>query len=184
MRKLSLKDVLLNSLCLVVVIFIMVVAFLYRKTIEQYAATGYLGVFIACFASTSTVFLPAPGILVVLQYSQLLNPAFVILLGGLGTSLGEVFGYMLGRSGNNLIRLSPDQKQFQKFRQHPYFAIFIFSLIPLPIFDIIGICAGIEKVDPKRFWLSCIPGKTIKLALFYFVFSALKEYFPSIITQL
>ena len=128
----------------------------------------------ACVASTATILLPAPGILVVLQYAQLLNPLIVVLIGGLGTSFGELLGYLLGRKGNDILVIDSNNRILRLFNRNPAIGVFIFSFLPLPLFDIVGICAGVSRMNPIKFWLTCLAGKTLKmgayvLAFIYFV---------------
>jgi len=162
----SLKRNVQSFISIVIVLTVITMAFLYKDRIEKYAMTGYFGVFIACIAATSTILLPAPGILVVIQYARYLNPAIVVLLGGTGTALGEMIGYILGRSGSEIAKIDTSRKIFIWFARHPNLLVFLFSIIPLPIFDFVGICAGMVKMHPIKFLLYCALGKTIKMALF------------------
>lgn len=142
------RQIMQSVCCLSIVVLVMAAAFFYKEEIEGLAATGYLGVFIACFAATSTILLPAPGILVVIQYAQILNPLLVVLIGSVGTALGEMSGYVLGRSGNAIIQVDTTGKNFFLFRKHPKTMVFLFSLIPFPVFDVVGIGAGMTKMNP------------------------------------
>ena len=158
------KKLILSVIGLAVVLIVMVCAFVFKQQIEQYAMTGYIGVLIACFAATATILLPAPGILVVIQYAQFLNPIIVVSLGAIGKSLGEMIGYLLGYSGNQIANINTEKKFFIWLNKKPLVAVFLFSLIPLPIFDVIGVCAGISKIHPVKFWIACFLGKLIKIA--------------------
>ncbi len=166
MKRLSLLEKVLNILGLIVVCVVIFSAFFYKQQIEKYAMGGYLGVLISCFASTATVLLPAPGILVVIQYAQLLNPVLVVVLGGIGTASGELIGYILGRAGKNITNFNTDNKILRFFEKHPYVAVFIFSVLPLPLFDIIGIVSGMTKVNVCKFWLVCLMGKIVKMSIY------------------
>lgn len=156
-----------------VVIVVILAAFCFRKQIEQFAAGGYAGVFVACFASTATILLPAPGILVVLQYAQFLNPILVICIGGLGTSLGEMLGYLLGRTGKEIVNLNTDNKALNLFKKYPYITVLVFSVIPLPFFDVVGVASGMTKLNVLKFWSICFIGKVIKMAVYVFLFERL-----------
>ena len=175
------RKIIQSLCCLTVVVLVMAAAFFFKEKIERLAATGYLGVFIACFAATSRILLPAPGILVVIQYAQLLNPLLVVLVGGVGTALGEMGGYVLGRSGNDIVRVDTTSKVFLFFKKHPKTMVFLFSLIPFPVFDVVGIGAGMTKMSPISFWLSCLLGKTIKMGIFVLLFSYAADYVHDII---
>ena len=142
---------------------------------------SYLGVFVACVASTATILLPAPGILVVIRYAQIFNPVLVILLGGIGTAIGELIGYVFGWSGNEMLRIDSKGKIFSWFSSHPNLMVFLFSVIPLPVFDIVGISAGATKMNPFRFLGLCIVGKTIKMAVFVLLAKYILDLFPSLL---
>lgn len=177
MRKDEIVKKLIGVLGLLVVLIAIGGAFVFRSRIEKFAMTGYLGVLIACFAATSTILLPAPGIFVVIQYAQFLNPALVILLGGIGTSLGEMIGYLLGRSGQEIVDFNADNKVFKWFRKKTYLTVFVFSLIPLPLFDVVGIAAGVNKVNPILFLIMCFSGKVLKMVAYVALYSYAKDLF-------
>ena len=59
--------------------------------------------------------------------------------------------------------------------------VFLFSLIPFPVFDVVGIGAGMTKMNPISFWLSCLIGKIIKMGIYVTIFSATTDYFRTII---
>lgn len=170
MDKRNLDKTLWSILCMVTVVAVIVLSFIYRNTIEEYSALSYFGVFIACIASTATIFLPAPGLLVVLRYAHIFNPIVVILIGGIGAAIGEMVGYLFGWSGNAMLNIDKSSKVFTWFTSHPNTMVFVFSMIPLPVFDFIGICAGATNMNPLRFFGICTMGKTIKMALFVVVF--------------
>lgn len=177
----KIKQIIQSLCCLTVVVLVMAAAFFCKERIESLATTGYFGVFVACVAATSTILLPAPGILVVIQYAQLLNPLLVVLVGGIGTALGEMGGYVLGRSGNDIVQIDTTGKVFRFFKNHPKTMVFLFSLIPFPVFDVVGICAGITKMNPIGFWLSCSLGKIIKMGIYVILFSCATDYLQNII---
>lgn len=181
MNKSRINKKVISVFGLLVVLFVIIVAFIYRSEIEEYAMTGYFGVFVACFAANATILLPAPGIFVVIQYSQFLNPIFIVILGGFGTSLGEMIGYLLGRSGKEVINFNTENKILIWFSKKPYFTVFAFSVIPLPLFDIVGIAAGMTKVNSLLFWLTCFAGKVLKMTVYVALYAYVKELFLSFI---
>lgn len=176
MKEKSLVDKFLNILGLFVVFFVIFIAFFYKQQIEKYAMGGYFGVFISCFASTATILLPAPGIFVVIQYAQFLNPVVVIMLGGIGTASGELIGYLLGRTGKNITNVNIDNKVFRLFEKHPYISVFVFSVLPLPLFDVIGIVSGMSKINVCKFWIICLVGKIIKMLAYVLMFEYVKDF--------
>ncbi len=181
MKKANKKSIIFSIIGLLFVFFTIFVAWFYKAEIENYAATGYFGVFIACVAATSTILLPAPGILVVIQYSQLLNPFLVVLLGGFGTALGELIGYLLGRSGNEITNVNTENKIFSWFIKKPMLMVFVFSLIPFPVFDIVGVFSGITKQNPIKFFFACLLGKIIKMSFYVVLFHYAKDFLSDLI---
>ena len=176
--------IVISIISLIIVITVIILSFVYRNTIEEYAAVSYFGVLVACIASTATILLPAPGILVVLRYAQIFNPFAVIVIGGAGTAIGEMVGYVFGRSGNELLQIDKNRKLFSWFSNHPNIMVLTFSLIPLPIFDFIGISAGATKMNPIKFLGLCALGKTIKMALFVLLFNILIPRIPFLQDQI
>ena len=65
---------------------------------------GYLGVLVLCFICNVTVFAPVPSLIVVVTAAQTLNPWLVILLGAVGTTLGEMVGHLSGKSGERFFK--------------------------------------------------------------------------------
>jgi len=141
-------------------------AFFMNGFVKEHAAVSCLGVFLVCFVANSTVLLPAPSILVVLEYSMIINPIAVAICGAIGASLGEMVGYLTGFKGRKIINSKLIKILEDKFPKHPYIYIFTFSALPLPIFDLIGVLAGAAKVDIMKFYMACVSGKTIKMLVF------------------
>ena len=131
--------------------------------IEQAGHWGYLGAAFISFLSSATVVLPAPGLAVVFSMGGVLNPVLLGILAGIGSGLGELSGYVAGASGRALI---------SQRRTHPFverlttrytaIALFLFAVLPLPLFDFAGIVAGAMRVRMPVFLGTVISGKIIK----------------------
>ena len=59
--------------------------FIFRKDVTRIGKFGYIGVFLLCFLSNLTVFLPSPGLLVVISYASVLSPILGCIIGALGS---------------------------------------------------------------------------------------------------
>ncbi|MBI3412627.1 MAG: VTT domain-containing protein [Candidatus Aenigmarchaeota archaeon] len=131
---------------------------------------GYLGILVIQLISSSTVFLPLPGLAIIFLYGAMLNPYLVGLFAGTGAAVGELTGYAIGYGGHKLIlRTSKNKKIADKirrlFRRYDYFFVIIFfSAIPFP-FDIIGVLCGLSKYDVKRFFVATFIGNSIKFSV-------------------
>ena len=66
----------------------------------------------------------------------------------------------------NLLASKIRKKVLSVMPKHPYLVVFCFSLIPLPVFDIVGLIAGAMKLNQAKFFASCLLGKLIKMASF------------------
>lgn len=134
--------------------------------VKEHASVSCIGVLLVCFVANSTVLLPAPSILVVLEYSLIINPIAVAVCGAIGASLGEMVGFLTGLKGRTLINSKTIQKLEEKFPKHPYIFIFAFSALPLPLFDVIGVLSGAARVNIIKFYLICVSGKLVKMLMF------------------
>lgn len=125
-----------------------------------------VGLLLACFVMNSTVLLPSLSLLVVLEYSYILNPLSVVVVGAIGASLGELTGYMIGAEGSSIITKFKRVPKLKNFRKHSFGWVLSFALIPIPVFDIAGILAGSIKMNPFRFLVASFLGKSIKIGFY------------------
>jgi len=131
------------------------------------ATYGYFGIFGLMIVSGGSIFFPVPGMMSVLTAGTLpgWNPLLVGLAAGLGNSIGEVTGYIAGRSGRTFMNADESpffQRADRYLRRFGFPALVIFAAIPNPVFDVVGIAAGCLGYSLKRFWLACAIGNTIK----------------------
>lgn len=134
-------------------------------------ALGYPGVSVVMFFSSATVLLPAPGLLAVLGAgaSNQFNPLVIGVFAGLGSSLGELTGYLVGLGGRKALHLensNPWMRRAEFFmRRWGFLTLLVLAAIPNPAFDAVGIIAGSLAYSPRRLWLACMIGNTLKATL-------------------
>jgi membrane protein YqaA with SNARE-associated domain len=128
---------------------------------------GYPGVSIVMFFSSATVFLPAPGLLAVVGAGGVgqFNPLVLGLFAGLGSSVGELTGYLVGLGARNA--LHPERGRWMRtveffMQRWGFLTILGMASIPNPFFDAVGILAGSFGYPARRLWLACLIGNTIK----------------------
>jgi len=141
---------------------------LLREQIEQMAALGYAGLFIACALSNVSVLLPSSSTMFVVLAATALNPALCVLVGGLGTAVGEQCAYVCGKAGSAGFEKKDDASlgRVHRFvRRHAFAAVFLFALAPLPVFDLAGVAAGADRMPWAKYALAAFLGKTLKFAL-------------------
>ena len=163
----------------VFIIFLSVVVFLNREKIGNVGNIGYLGLTALCFLANSTVFLPAPSLMVAVSCGTVMNPWLVAFFGALGTSLGELVGYLFGAVSKDISKKMKDflDKCMEKLK-NPYILVFLLALLPLPFFDFAGIYSGGTRMKVPVFFGVCFLGKFIKFVVYvlgaqYFVGSML-----------
>lgn len=165
----------LEILFVVVIIALSVVIFLMRDKIGNVSDVGYLGLFLLCFLANSTVLLPAPSLMIAASCSLIMNPFLVALSAALGSTLGEFVGYVFGTITKDL---SPKfqrllDKLTNKVRNQTV-VVFILALLPLPLFDIVGIYSGGTKMNLIKFSVACFIGKFIKLLVYTKIYDILE----------
>ena len=131
---------------------------------EYWRRLGYAGVFIMSFLGSVSLVLPVPSIIAVCGAGGLeLFLIGVALLSGTGETLGEISGYAIGYGGRGVVER---RKFFLRVRswmeRRGSWIILLVSVVPNPIFDIIGIAAGSVRFSFRRFLVLVWIGKTIK----------------------
>lgn len=154
-----------------------------REALKQYSTLGYLGLLVSCALSNLSMFLPSSATVYVLLAATALNPLACILVGALGTAMGEQASYLCGRlyrrGKETLLASSAKQtaarngRVAQWLRRNAFLTVFLFALAPLPFFDLAGIGAGMAKMPWPSYLLAAFLGKTLKFSLFFVCFHVL-----------
>lgn len=138
----------------------------FRDRIQQFAAYGYPGVFLISMAGNATLVLPVPSLAFVFAMGAVLNPILVGLAAGVGSTLGELTGYMAGFSGRALIENRARYEQVTAWmRKNGALTILVLSFVPNPVFDVAGMAAGALKYPLWKFLAYCCVGKVLKTTL-------------------
>ena len=159
------KQVRLLILFLVVVIIAMALVYRDRFTdIEDTVKTlGYPAIFVTALIGSGGLVIPFPSTAAVFFGGDYLNPIFVGLIAGVAEALGEITGYALGYSGSDMAQKSRFYRPIERWlRARGWPAILILSMIPNPIFDLLGIAAGTLRYPLRNFLLLAWAGKTVK----------------------
>ena len=148
-------------LALSVVIFILARFYL---DLEKFLAYGYLGVFFVSLG-TITILFPLPWEAVIIVAGAVLDPLLVGVVATVGATLGELSSYFVGYLGRKII-FDKYSGKYNKaefwMKRYGSFAIFLFALLPVLIFDLIGIVAGSAKYPLWKFVLACFAGRLIR----------------------
>jgi len=156
----------LPALGLLVAIAIMVgIFYLYWQNpyiFRELRAYGYLGAFIISVILNATIILPVSNMAIMMTLGATLpSPLIVGLAGGAGAAIGEMTGYVAGRSGRGLLVKNKVYTRVESWvKRWGWIAVFIMSIFPF-VFDIVGIIAGALRMPFWRFVLACWGGRTI-----------------------
>lgn len=137
---------------------------------EAVASLGYGGLFLACLVSSATVAVPVPAVVAVFLAGGLLNPLLAGAVSGLGSAMGELTGYLVGRSGRAALAGETGGSQRARrfdgwIQRYGALAILLLAFIPNPLFDVAGVAAGAARVPPRTFFIAVLAGKTARMIL-------------------
>ena len=171
-KKTILKDGLLFRLgILAVSLILLLLIWINREELVNLSRWGYLGIFIVNFVSNATVIFPVPGAASVFFGGAIWNPFVVGLFSGTGAAMGELFAYFIGFGSRgifkNHIKKKPWIKNVEKyFQQSGFLTVLIFSALPLPVFDVIGLLAGSLNYPVVKFFLATLTGRILRNTIF------------------
>lgn len=124
---------------------------------------GYLGAFVVCIIGNVSILLPIPFALVIYSFGATLNPIILGLIGGLGSTIGEMSSYYIGRGGRKVIekkygkRLDAVEKLIDKYG---ILTVFLIALTPFPD-DLLTIPLGMIKYPATKTFMAMFAGKTL-----------------------
>lgn len=161
------RQAILRIAAIILVIGVSVAIFLIpdgqTESLERF---GYIGVLLVAALTNATLFLPAPGLLVVFTMGARLNPLGVGLAAATGATIGELSGYLAGFSGQAVIEdVSMYQRMVEWMRRNGRLTVLLLALLPNPFFDLTGIAAGALKMPIRSFVIWCWFGKLGKMLL-------------------
>jgi uncharacterized membrane protein YdjX (TVP38/TMEM64 family) len=129
---------------------------------EDMQAYGYSGAFIISVVLNGTLLLPVSNMAIMMALGVALPlPWLVGIAGGAGAGIGEMTGYLAGRSGRGLLAKYKIYHRVEGWvKKWGWLAVFILSIVPFA-FDVVGIIAGAMRMPVWRFFLACWLGRTI-----------------------
>jgi uncharacterized membrane protein YdjX (TVP38/TMEM64 family) len=162
----SLRLKLARAGALVFVVGISLLIYALRDQVKELGQFGYPGLFLLMVLTSATIVLPAPGLTIVLAAGSAFNPFAVGVVAGLGSTVGELTGYLAGFSGQAVIENRETYERVSNWmRRYGALTIAALAFIPLPFFDLAGIAAGALKMPMHSFLFWCAVGKVPKMLL-------------------
>jgi membrane protein YqaA with SNARE-associated domain len=165
----GLRQQLPRLLALIAVVGISVYVYSIRDQAHHLRQYGYPGLFFLSILANATVILPAPSLVITFAAGGVFSPFWVGLITGAGAALGELTGYLAGFSGQAVIE---NRQLYDRLagwmKRYGGGTILVLAVIPNPLFDLAGICAGALKMPVYKFLFWCMLGKTIKMLVVAF----------------
>ncbi len=150
----------------VVVVFVTVGLVLWATGSFEVDSVGFAGVWFFSFIGAASIFVPIPGlaaVCVAVSPAVGLNPLAVGLVAGSAEAVGEFSGYLAGMGGRSLFERN---RLYPRFREllvrRGGWILFFASIIPNPLFDVVGIAAGSILYPIKKFFVILLVSKSIK----------------------
>lgn len=140
------------------------IVFIPEDQAAQLEAFGYPGIFFLSVLANATIFLPAPGLILVFSLGARFPPVSVAVAAGMGAAVGELSGYLAGFSGQVIIedRAIYDKMVAWMERNGPA-TVLLLAFIPNPFFDLTGIAAGALRMPVHIFLFWAVIGKFFKM---------------------
>ena len=127
---------------------------------------GYLGAFVISVILNATIIIPVSNMAIIMALGATLPLPFIVgITGGIGAAIGEMTGYVAGRSGRGLLARSSVYNRVEGWvKRWGWVAVLILSIFPI-VFDVVGIIAGALRMPLWRFFLACWLGRTISYVI-------------------
>ena len=125
---------------------------------------GYTSIWFLAFIGAALVFLPVSSLAAVCVAATVdLNPFLIAVVAASAAAVGELTGYLAGMGGKAVFERNRFYLRFKNlFSRYAALTLFFGSIIPNPLFDIMGVAAGSILYPVRRFLLLVFIGKTIK----------------------
>ncbi len=149
----------------IISVLVIAASFYFRSELVAFGKWGLLGIFLVNVLGSATLFIPAPAIATVVAGGIIFNPLLVAIVAALGSAVGDMIGFALGRSGKEFLfkkgsfKYNLTRDLFHKFGP---VLIILFSFIPNPVFDAVGVFAGIFAYPPVKFFAYTLVGRFLR----------------------
>ena len=154
------------------VVIIGIVAALLLRDYFGTAQVGYGVVALSALVASAGLVIPVPALATACATAIYLNPFLVGLIAGTAESAGELSGYYLGYTGRQVLAKNRFYQRLELWmrpdgmRRQGWLLLFVVSLMPNPIFDIVGIAAGALRYPIRGFMAVVWVGKVLKFLIF------------------
>ncbi len=161
---------LLTGTIFILSIVLSIAFFIFRDFFAASKSLGLIGLFVINFVSNASFFVSAPAFLTVVAGGSLYPPILVALVSSFGGTLGDTLSFVFGSTGRHLANHKLKKKSWFRvlskyFKKHGDWLLFAFALIPNPLFDAIGLLAGVFAYNLYKFFFIVWVGRFIRYFL-------------------
>ena len=141
--------------------------FVFEDFFREATSFGLIGLFLVNLISSASLFLSAPAFLTVIAGGNLYQPFLVGVIASLGAAVGDMISFLFGFSGRKLTRKKLERSKKilvleRYFKKYGALIIFLVAIIPNPLFDAIGIFAGVLNYSPVKFFVIVFVGRLLR----------------------
>jgi len=134
----------------------------FETSLAGFAPYAYGIVFVVALLTAATIIFPLPATAVVAAAAAKWDPVIVALVAGTGAAIGELAGYYAGFFGGKVIlkeRRAGFGRAIDLMNRYGVWAISFVALIPVVLFDIVGLVAGALRLPVWKFLLATWVGR-------------------------
>ena len=165
---------------LIVVIAAVVAALLLRNNFGA-SEVGYCAVALSALVASAGLVIPVPALATACATAIFLDPFWVGIIAGTAESAGELSGYYLGYTGRDVLARNRVYQRLEHWmRRRGWLLLFLVSLVPNPIFDVVGIAAGALRYPVWGFLAVVWVGKLFKFLVFAYACQAGTDWLTGI----
>ncbi len=127
---------------------------------------GYTSIWFLAFIGAALVFLPVSALAAVCVAATVdLNPFLIAAVAASAEAIGELTGYLAGMGGKAVFERNRFYLRFKNlFLRYAALTLFFGSMVPNPLFDVMGVAAGSILYPVRKFLLLVFVGKVIKFS--------------------
>jgi membrane protein YqaA with SNARE-associated domain len=132
---------------------------------------SYLLVLLATAVSSATPFFTAPAQLIVLELGAHLPRLPLALVAGIGSTMGELPTFWLGREGRSLGAVSRALERargkagWRRVERAGPWGLVAVAAIPNPLLDLVSLAAGMSGMRLAHYLPAILAGRTIRFAI-------------------
>ncbi len=134
----------------------------FETSLAGFAPYAYGIVFVVALLTAATIIFPLPATAIVAAAAAKWDPVIVALVAGSGAAIGELAGYYAGYFAGKVIlkqRRAGFERAITLMNRYGVWAVSFVALIPVVLFDIVGLVAGALRMPVWKFLLACWVGR-------------------------